>query len=199
MLNIFVSVPGTQLSEVQKNQKKTKKERKKRCWSVQHRTVRSYSLDSPVQGLWTRRSRVFSGYIDYKSPNSPREAPDSPVIQPCNGYLPRRRAPTVIWHTWRSSAPQKRKPANQWILCHALCAYCSLSGAPPDSLVHPQPGKAGSFQMKLQRLLGPLGLKGTPRRLKQVHKCSQQVYTYFVSILSLPLLYISLVCVEAKP
>jgi hypothetical protein len=30
MLNILVSVPGTQLSEVQKNQKKTKKERKKR-------------------------------------------------------------------------------------------------------------------------------------------------------------------------
>jgi hypothetical protein len=31
------------------------------------------------------------------------------------------------------------------------------SGA-QDSPVHPQPGKAGSFQMKLQRLLGPLGL-----------------------------------------
>jgi hypothetical protein len=36
--------------------------------------------------------------------------------------------------------------------------YCSLSGAPPDSPVHPQPGKAGSFQMKLQWLIGPLGL-----------------------------------------
>jgi hypothetical protein len=54
--------------------------------------------------------------------------------------------------------PQKRKSANQWILCRPLCAYYSLSGAPPDSPVHPQPGKAGSFQMKLQRLLGPLGL-----------------------------------------
>jgi hypothetical protein len=69
----------------------------------------------------------------------------------------------------------------------------------PDSPVHPQPGKAGSFQMKFQRLLGPLGLrKGPPRRLKQVHKCSQQVHTLFGSILSLPLLCISLVCVEAK-
>jgi hypothetical protein len=37
-------------------------------------------------------------------------------------------------------------------------SYCALSGAPPDSNVHPQPGKVGSFQMKLQRLLGPLGL-----------------------------------------
>jgi hypothetical protein len=41
-------------------------------------------------------------------------------------------------------------------------------------------------------------IKGTPRRLKHVHKCSQQVHTSFGSILSLPLLCISLVCVEAK-
>jgi hypothetical protein len=34
----------------------------------------------------------------------------------------------------------------------------AVSRAPPDSPVHPQIGKAGSFQMKLQRLLGPLGL-----------------------------------------
>jgi hypothetical protein len=47
--------------------------------------------------------------------------------------------------------------------------------------------------------LRPFGaIKGTPRRLKQVHKCSQQLYTSFGSILSLPLVYISLVCVQAK-
>jgi hypothetical protein len=39
-------------------------------------------------------------------------------------------------HTGRSGAPQKRKPANQGILCRVLCSYCSMSGAPPDSLVH---------------------------------------------------------------
>jgi hypothetical protein len=45
----------------------------------------------------------------------------------------------------------------------------------------------------------PFGaIKGTPRRLKQVHKSNQQVHTSFGSILSLPLLCISLVCVEAK-
>jgi hypothetical protein len=45
----------------------------------------------------------------------------------------------------------------------------------------------------------PFGvIKGTPRRLKHVHKGSQQVHTSFGSILSLPLLCISLVCVEAK-
>jgi hypothetical protein len=45
----------------------------------------------------------------------------------------------------------------------------------------------------------PLGsIKGTPRRLQQEHKCSQQLYTSFRSILSLPLVCISLVCVKAK-
>jgi hypothetical protein len=45
----------------------------------------------------------------------------------------------------------------------------------------------------------PLGcIKGTPRRLQQGHKCSQQLYTSFGPILSLPLVYISLVFVEAK-
>jgi hypothetical protein len=45
----------------------------------------------------------------------------------------------------------------------------------------------------------PFGaIKGTPRHLKQVHKSSQQVHTSFGSILSLPLLCISLVCVEVK-
>jgi hypothetical protein len=51
MINTLVYVPGTQLSEVQKNQKKTNKETKKRCWTAQHRTVRSHSPDSPVHGL----------------------------------------------------------------------------------------------------------------------------------------------------
>jgi hypothetical protein len=43
-----------------------------------------------------------------------------------------------------------------------------------------------------------VAIKGTPRRLKQVYKCSQQVHTSFGSIISLPLLCISLVYVEAK-
>jgi hypothetical protein len=45
----------------------------------------------------------------------------------------------------------------------------------------------------------PIGtIKGTPRCLQQVYKSSQEVHTSFGSILSLPLLCISLVCVEAK-
>jgi hypothetical protein len=45
----------------------------------------------------------------------------------------------------------------------------------------------------------PFGtIKGTPNHLQQAHKSSQQVHTSFGSILSLPLLCMSLVCVEAK-
>jgi hypothetical protein len=96
-------------------------------------------------------------------------------------------------HTGRSGAPQKRKPANQWILCHALCAYYSLSDAPTTREGWELPNEAPTAPR-------PCGaIKGTPMRLKQAHKCSQQVYTSFGSSLSLPLLYISLVCVEAKP
>jgi hypothetical protein len=65
-----------------------------------HRTVRCKVCS-------TRRSRVFPGYVGYKSPDSPREAPDSPVLRPRNGYLPRRREPTVIWSTGWSGAPHQ--------------------------------------------------------------------------------------------
>jgi hypothetical protein len=37
-------------------------------------------------------------------------------------------------------------------------------------------------------------IKGTPRRLKQVHKSSQQVHTSFGSILSPSLVYLSSLC-----
>jgi hypothetical protein len=104
-----------------------------------HRTVRCVHRTVRCKICATRLSRVFPGYVGYKSlnnpreaPDSPREAPDSPVLWPRNGYVPRRRAPTVKWCTGRSGAPQKRKSVNQGILCCVLCAYCSLSGAPPD-------------------------------------------------------------------
>jgi hypothetical protein len=70
--------------------------------------------------------------------------------------------------------------------------YCSLSGAPATREGWELPNEAPTAPR-------PFGaIKGTRRRLKQQHKCSQQLYTSFGSILSLPLVYISLVCVEAK-
>jgi hypothetical protein len=116
----------------------------------------------------TRRSRVFPGYVDYKSPDSPREAPDSPVLQPCNGYLPRRREPTVIWRIGRSGVPQKRKPANQGILYCLLCSYCSLSNAPSVSPVHRRTEGNNCLPNGVPTAPNCLGaIKGTPRRMEQ--------------------------------
>jgi hypothetical protein len=66
------------------------------------------------------------------------------------------------------------------------------SGAPADREGWELPNEAPTAPRPFRTI------KGTPRRLKQVYKSSQQVHTSFGSILSLPLLYISLVCVEAK-
>jgi hypothetical protein len=170
--------------------------------TAQHRTVRHRSPDSPVYpGQSGARSAelvalgFFPGYVGYKSLDSPREAPDSPMLQPCNGYLPRRQAPTVKWCIERSGAPQKRKSANQGILCCVLCTYCSLSGAPPNSPVHPQPGKAGSFQMKLQQLLGPLGLlKGALGGPTSIQEQPISAYIIWINSFSFSLVYLSSRC-----
>jgi hypothetical protein len=168
-------VPGAQLCKSQKGQRETDKGSKKKVLSAQHRTVWCHSPDSPG---CTRQSGARSvqlvalgfltGYVGYRSPNSPREAPDSPVLQPCNGYLPRRQAPTVTWRTGRSDAPQKRKPGNQGIMCRVLCSYYSLSGAPPDSLVHRRIEGKNYLPNGVPTAPSCLGsIKGTPRRMEQ--------------------------------
>jgi hypothetical protein len=66
------------------------------------------------------------------------------------------------------------------------------SGAPIDMEGWELPNEA-------PKALRPLGTtKGIPRRLQQGYKSSQQFHTSFGPILSLPLLCISLVCVEVK-
>jgi hypothetical protein len=74
-----------------------------------------------------------------------------------------------------------------------------MSGGAPDCPVrHPTEGK-DCLPKGIPTAPRPLvSIKGTPRRLQQGDKCSQQLYTSIGSILSLPLVYISLVCVEAK-
>jgi hypothetical protein len=115
--------------------------------------------------------RFFPSYVGYKSPNSPCEAPDSPVLQPCNDYLPRRQAPTVTWRTGQSGAPQKRKPANQGILCRVLCSYCSPSGAPPDSPVHRRTEGKNCLPNRVPTAPSCLGaIKGTPSRMEHTTK-----------------------------
>jgi hypothetical protein len=139
---------------------------------VQHRTVRSYSPDSPVcteqsgakvcelVALWCS---LATSIINHRTVCAWHRTVRCSSRATATCHIDERQRSYgaldgPVLHTGWSGASQKRKPANQWILCRALCVYCSLSGAPPDSSVHPQPGKAGSFQMKLQRLLGPLGL-----------------------------------------
>jgi hypothetical protein len=46
--------------------------------------------DGPVHGPHNSLLSGFPGYVGYNSPDSPCEATDSPVYQPCNDYLPRR-------------------------------------------------------------------------------------------------------------
>jgi hypothetical protein len=71
-------------------------------------------------------------------------------------------------------------------------------GAPDCPVRYPTEDK-DSFPNEAPTAPRPFGaIKGTPRRLKQEKKSSQQVHTSFGSILSLPLLCISLVCVEVK-
>jgi hypothetical protein len=124
-----------------------------------------------VHGLRTLRSRVFPWLVGYNSPDSPRSAPDSLVLQPSNDYLPSRREPTVTWRTGRSGAPQKRKSANQGILCRVLCTYCSLSGAPPDSPVHRRTEGKNCLPNGVPTAPSCLGaIKGTPRRMEHYTK-----------------------------
>jgi hypothetical protein len=110
----------------------------------------------------------FLGYVGYKSPDSPRETPDSPVLQPCCHVDKRQRsygAPDgPVPHIGRSGAPQKRKTTNQGILCRILCSYYSLSGAPPDSPVHRRtegknclPNGVPTAPSCLGAIKGPLG------------------------------------------
>jgi hypothetical protein len=82
--------------------------------------------------------------------------------------------------------------------CQSDPLLCSVrwrtgqSGAPTDREGWELPNEAPTAPR-------PLGtIKGTPWCLQQGYKSSQQVHTSFGSILSLPLLCISLVCVEAK-
>jgi hypothetical protein len=118
--------------------------------------------------------------------------------------------PTVGWRTGLSGVHQivsgaPKGPRAQWSASpekegdRAPDKLLFMSSGAPDCLVRrPTEGK-DRFPNKAPTTPRPFGtIKGTPRRLQQVHKSIQQVHTSFGSILSLPLLCISLVCVEAK-
>jgi hypothetical protein len=96
--------------------------------------------------------------VGYNSSDRPREAPDSPVCEPPTASCYVGRGPKVKWRTGQSGAPQKRKLANQRILCRAQCAHCSLSSV--HWIVRCTRGQKAikAFQMELKRFLAPLEL-----------------------------------------
>jgi hypothetical protein len=151
-------------------------------------------------------------------------SPDCPVVHRtvrwANGRLRQRSAawsagdawpePTDSWHTGLSGVHRtvSGEPSRTLVKRSAEIVLegdrapdmlQDLSGGAPDCPVrHPTKSKY-CLPKWIPTAPRPLGsIKGTPRRLQQVHKCSQQLYTSLGSILSLTLVYISLVCVKAK-
>jgi hypothetical protein len=61
--------------------------------------------------------------------------------------------------------------------------HCAVSGAPPDNMVHLQTRKAGSFQMKLQWLLGPLGLEKDPLGVMEQYPSILELQTSATTLL----------------
>jgi hypothetical protein len=193
MLNILVSVPGTNLSQIQKSKGSPAEKLAEYLLRV-HRTVSGASATRPgnsqLSGIdWGATAKI---HRTIWSANSARAngrkrnqratrglsqrsvgAPDYPVRQEVRG--------ATVGFTRKG----RRSGTRQALF---------LSGGAPDCPVHqPTEGKNG-LPNEAPTAPRPLGsIKGTPRRLKQEKKSSQQVYTSFGSILFLPLLYISLV------
>jgi hypothetical protein len=152
-------VPGTQLSKGQKSQRKTNKGSKKRVLTAQHRTVRCHSLDSPVHGL--RNSSLLGFFLAMSAINHRTVLCSSRATATCHADKSQRSYGALdglVPHTGRSGAPQKRKPANQGILCRVLCSYCSLSGVHRTVRCKYEQKARIAYQMEFQLLLVALGL-----------------------------------------
>jgi hypothetical protein len=145
---------------------------KKLGWNGQHQMVRCHPQDSLV---YTRQSGVRTVEVATLGLNRPwwlkfieRSAPGARQsgVRTTNDYQPHYPA------TNGQMEHQIVRCPHQTVMCPSEMEsnksgifwplYCALSGAPPDSLGHPQTGKTGSFQMKLQWLLGLLGLWKDP-------------------------------------
>jgi hypothetical protein len=120
----------------------------------------------------------FPGYDGYNSPDSPREAPNSPVYQPCNGYLPRRPranghiAHRTVWCPHRIVRCPIKKETNQSgdSLPHPVLVLFTVRCA-PDSPVHPRTEGKNCLPNGAPTAPSCLGArKGTPRRMEQYTK-----------------------------
>jgi hypothetical protein len=198
-------VPGTNLSHIQKSKGSPAEKPVEHLLRV-HRTVSGAPdarlVNSPLSGIdWGAEAKIRrtvrwanSAHANGRQRNqratrglSQRSvgAPDCPV---CTRQCPVRQ------EVWRATVGFTRKGRRS-----GTGQALFMSGGAPDCPVHHPTEGNKCLPNGMPTAPRPLGtLKGTPRRLQQWHKCSQQVHTSFGSILSLPLLFISLVCVEAK-
>jgi hypothetical protein len=89
----------------QKKQMRTRKKKKKVCWTEEHQTVWCHPPDSLVHGPTNFLLSGILACVGYNSPDRPHEAPDSPVWQPPTASYHVGRGPTVNRSTRQSDAP----------------------------------------------------------------------------------------------
>jgi hypothetical protein len=113
-------------------------------------------------------SRVFPSYIGYNSPNSPCEASDSPMYQPCNDYLPRRpRANGHMAHRTVRCPIEKETNQSGNSLPRPVLVLFTVRCA-PDSLVRPRTEGKNCLPNGAPTAPCCLGaIKGSPRHMEQ--------------------------------
>jgi hypothetical protein len=127
------------------------RQRKEGRKGAAHRTVRC-ATDSLVHGPPNYMLSGFPGYVVYNSPDSPREAPDSPMYQSCNSYPPcRPRANGHMRHQTVRCPPEKETNQSGDSLPRPVLVLFTVRCA------HGQKARI-AYQMELQRLLAALGL-----------------------------------------
>jgi hypothetical protein len=129
------------------------------------------ALDSPVHGPPNSFLSCFPGYVSYNSPDSPREAPNSPLYQPCNGYLPcRPRANSHMAHRTVRCPIEKETNQSGDSLPHPALVLFTVWCA-PDSPVRPRTEGKNCLPNGAPTTPSCLGaIKGTPRRMEQYTK-----------------------------
>jgi hypothetical protein len=135
-----------------------------------HRIVRC-APDSPVHGPPNSLLSGFPGYVDYNSPDSPREAPDNLVYQPCNGYLPRRPKANghMVHQTVRCPTEKETNQSGDSLPRPVLILFIVRCAA--DSPLHPRTEGKNCLPNGVPTTPSCLGaIKETPRRMEQYTK-----------------------------
>jgi hypothetical protein len=110
----------------------------------------------------------FSGYVGYNSSDSPREALDRTVYQPCNGYLPRRPRGTghMAHRTVRCPTENETNQSGDSLSRHVLVIFTVRCA--PDSPMRPWTEGKNCLPNGAPTAPSCLGaIKGSPRCMEQ--------------------------------